>query len=206
MLGEAIDIVLHDRLYGRYFRAAFVRAYPDGAAEARTFLKRLLPHRHKVQHGGTCSTRDLEQCICYSNDVIAATKAFFAEEGLARQFNVPTFVRFVDNHGNDHHFGPPREGGARSVDLSTRPSGTLSVGDLLSIEVEIDESFSAYTVSWFSFAGDRGKGVPIRLEIERKHVGERHEIVIDLTSAEDWHRLGKHDDRIMITYRVLPPK
>jgi hypothetical protein len=57
-LGEAIDLVLHDRLYEAQFRQALDHAFPDGRAEARTFLSRLLPVRNKVQHGGIISSRE----------------------------------------------------------------------------------------------------------------------------------------------------
>src|SRR5947209_14230771 len=91
-LGESISIVLHPRLYADRFRAGLIRAFPDGVEEARTFLSRLEAHRNLLAHGGACSGRVLEQCVCYSNDVIDSLKAHFLEVNLSREFNVPTFT------------------------------------------------------------------------------------------------------------------
>src|ERR1051326_7677009 len=52
-LDHAITIVLHPDLYGTEFRDALRGAFPDGPAEARTFLSRLEAIRNKLAHGGT---------------------------------------------------------------------------------------------------------------------------------------------------------
>lgn len=75
--GEAISIVLHPRLFAEHFRTGVLLAFPDGVEEARTFLTRLERHRNLLAHGGACSTRVLEQCICYSNDLIESLKDIF---------------------------------------------------------------------------------------------------------------------------------
>jgi hypothetical protein len=142
---EAADLILHPQLYPDHFRAALTFAYPDGASEARTFLSRLNDHRNRIAHGGTCSGRDLEQCVCYSNDLIDSLKAFFRTQNMARTFNVPTFVRAVDNRGNEFHLSPNADDQGQFIDVRIKGTGDLHPGDELVIEAEVDQSFSGYT-------------------------------------------------------------
>ena len=74
--GELTTIGLHPEHYKTHFRQALDGAYPDGAAEARTFLSRLEDYRNQIAHQGTCSLRELERCVCYSNDLAGLIKGF----------------------------------------------------------------------------------------------------------------------------------
>ena len=205
--GDAIKVVVNERLYPPYFRTALEPAYPQGAPVARTFLKRLAAHRNKVQHGGNLSVRALEQCICYSNDLVDSIKAFFVEENVSRQFNVPMFVRVTDSLGNEHHFPPPAEGETRFLDFRGGAAGNLYPGDTLTIEVEVDQSFAGFQVRWLTFSGDRGEGATMKLAITNKHVGELLDVRFEVISAEPWHRLNRGiDDIVDLRYRVLPPR
>ena len=202
-LKDAIDIVLHEPLYLSLFRVALSSAYPDGREEARTFLERLLPPRNNVQHGGTISSRDLERCICYSNDLIDGIKAFFVGLGMGRTFNVPLFTRVVDNLGNETHFTTSEQEQEKFVDFRGGPD--LYPGDRLIIETEIDPTFSGYTVRHWVTNDDMGEGATLDLQILTKHVGEIVDVRFEVTSAEEWHRLVGCDDRLDVRYRVLPP-
>jgi hypothetical protein len=205
-LGDAIKIVLHPELYATFFREPLRHAYPDGEAEARTFLTRLETHRNKFAHGGVCSTREFEQCACYSNDLIDSIKLFFQEINMARTFNVPTFTRVFDNKGNNFHLNPRPEDQHQLIDIRTRGNGDLYPGDELVIEVEVDESFSGWSVRWLTFNNETGFGTIVHLPIKNKHVGAQMDIRLELVSAESWHKLsGGCDDRLDLRYRVLPP-
>jgi hypothetical protein len=81
-LQDAIDIVLYEPLYASLFRDALKSAYPDNREE----VERLLSPRNNVQHGGTISSRDLERCICYSNDLIDGIKGFFVSLGMPAHY------------------------------------------------------------------------------------------------------------------------
>ncbi len=169
-------------------------------------MTRLKGHRNKLAHGGTCSTRDLEQSACYSNDLIDSIKEFFREKNMDRLFNVPTFTRVVDNKGNDIRFTAPNESGYRSLDFRSGPNGDLYPGDKLLLEAEVDESFHGYTVRWISFRGDYGEGLKWELSIGLKHIGDQLIIRAEVVSGEAWHKLDNEcDDRLDIRYRVLPP-
>jgi hypothetical protein len=204
--GEATAILVHPELYPKYFKSALEEAYPDGPAEARTFLSRLEGHRNRIQHGGTCSFRDLEQCTCYANDLIDSLKAYFVRRNMERIFNVPTFTRAVDNRGNDFHLSPKGEDQAQFIDVRTQGNGDLYPGETLVIEVEVDESFSDYSIRWSVFNGGQGFGPILQLRIEPKHVAAFTDIRFEVVSAQQWHRLpGGCDDRLDLRYRVLPP-
>jgi hypothetical protein len=200
---EAIGLILHQQLYPTHFRAALATAYPDGPGEARTFLRRLNDHRNRISHIGGCSQRDLEQCTCYSNDLIDSLKAFFQDKNMDRTFNVPTFVRVVDNRGNEFHLNPSDQ--TKFVDVRATGKGDLYPGDELVIEVEVDQSFSGYTVWWVVTNGDRSEGSIARLTIEPKHVGVQVDVRFEVVSSEQWHKLLGCDDRLDLRYRVLPP-
>jgi hypothetical protein len=203
-LGDAISIVLNPELYRAHFRGALISAFPDGADEARTFLNRLESIRNKLAHVGTCSDRDVEQSICYSNDLADSIKNHFSEMNMGREFNVPTLIRVVDNRGNDFHLSPSPD--PHFIDVRNRGNGDLHVGDILQIEAEVDPSFSNFSIHWLTFNGETGHGPIMRLEIGNKHVGMEMIVRIQVKSAEQWHRLhGGFDDFADLKYRVLPP-
>ncbi|QOZ69204.1 hypothetical protein [Bradyrhizobium arachidis] len=205
-LGHVITIVLHPELHQRNFRDALKAAYPDGPAEARTFLNRLEEIRNKLAHGGTCSDRDHERAVCYSNDLIDSIKQHFREQNMERQFNVPTFTRVVDNRGNDFHLAHGPGQNMHFVDVRQQGNGDLYVGDELIVEAEVDPNFSGYSVDWMTFNGDVGQNSPVRLSINMKHVGLELIVRLNVRSSEPWHRLhGGIDDMVELRYRVLPP-
>jgi hypothetical protein len=203
-LGDAIKIVLNDALYKDVFRDALHEAFPDGNAEARTFLNRLDAIRNKLAHGGTCSDRDLERSICYSNDVTDSIKAHFRMKNMEREFNVPTFIRVFDNRGNDFHFSPKPH--FQFVDVRATGKGDLYVGETLSIEFEVDPTFKDFTIRWMTFSGDYDQSLPCTIKLAAKHVGVEFDVRLTVRSSLDWHRFnGGVDDMVDLRYRVLPP-
>jgi hypothetical protein len=204
-LGHVTTIALHPALYPENFQGALSNAYPNNAV-GRVFLKRLEVLRNKLAHGGTCSERDLERAVCYSNDIIDSIKQHFKEQNMERQFNVPTFIRVVDNRGNDFHLthGPNQQ--MHFIDVRQRGNGDLYVDDEYVLEAEVDPNFTGYTLDWMTFNGDSGQGSPMRLRIGLKHVGLQLIVRFNVRSPEQWHRLhGGIDDMVELHYRVLPP-
>jgi hypothetical protein len=205
--GDAIDLFLHPD-HQLLFLECVKKAYPEGAAEARTFLGRLEILRNKVAHQGACSLRDLEKCVCYSHDLIDAIKEFFVASNMQRIYNVPMITRVVDNQGNETR--PSIEGREHIAWILTgNPTGDLRVGTTLVVEIEVDESFepSSYDISWRTSARDSELlGPKFSLKIENRHVSEAFNVYCSVISKRSWHRLpGGIDDSLIILYRVLPP-
>jgi hypothetical protein len=63
---------------------------------------------------------------------------------VERTFHVPTFVRIVDNKGNEFHLNAQPDGQGQFIDVRSQGKGDLYPGEELVIEVEVDESFAGY--------------------------------------------------------------
>lgn len=204
---QLTDIVCHPNFLSS-FKQSLQSAYPQGVEVARTFMERIRSIRNDVAHGRQCSARQLEQAICYSNDIAESIKEYFRGKNLAKEFNVPTFVEFNDNVGNSEKIAP----GAffRGIDFTGTGRQRLYPGDVLLAEVEVDPSFdkTLYEVEWWlkTGPGGRGNGNAARIEITNRHVGERMELQFKLKTTSEWHRDSSgYDDLIDFYYRVLPP-
>jgi hypothetical protein len=123
---------------------------------------------------------------------------------MERTFSVPTFIRVTDNFGNDFHLSPASN--MQFINVVDRGKGELEVGQVLTIEVEVDPSFTDYKIEWMTHNGDTGVYPPLSLSIAPKHVGIQMDIRLQIKSNKDWHRLhGGWDDILDLRYRVLPP-
>jgi hypothetical protein len=206
--GHVVKLALHPQLYAHHFKVALAAAYPDGEAEARTFLLRIENIRNKLAHGGTCSVRDLERVICYSNDLVESLKDFFVSQNKQRLYNVPMITKLIDSRGNE--FYPPSD---RTDFTAWFPRdqgvGDLEIGEVFSIEVEVDPTFdpASYKVQWTTFTPPRPpkQGTRFQLTISEEYVTERFILHCDVISDKPWHRLGASDDLVIIHYRILPP-
>ena len=99
-LDEIIYLLCRNDLYNKFFKNFLDSIYPDGNAEARTFLNRLVPIRN---YSNPISVRDAERCICYSNDFIEGVKEYFYVKGQGRVFNTPNAIKLTDSLGNEFH-------------------------------------------------------------------------------------------------------
>ena len=207
-LADLVDIVCNPELFKMHFKVALSLAYPDGHAEARTFLRRLDEIRDDVSHGRGCSVRQLEQAICYSNDLIDSLKAYFAHIGMQKTFNVPSIIQFVDSFGNKSTLENVLEdANSRYIDWRIVGHGDIQVGEILTAEVEIDPSFdqNEYDVSWYIFGAESGCGPLVQIPIGLHHVGEQFELKFTVISKREWHRFFQCDDALGLLYRVPPP-
>ncbi|MGF1869509.1 hypothetical protein [Photobacterium indicum] len=212
LLDEEVDIVCHPDLYKQYFKEYFECSYPFGNDQLRHCLRKILEPRNNLAHANPISIRQAEQIICYSHDVIDAIKARLREKNLDREYNAPTIIKVSDSRGFVFHDSQIRRNntGRGGVDLTGDQSTWLRSGDTVSVEVEIDPSFSAeeYVVDWV---------FPERVNVEKYNSNNR--VVLQLTddnvrvdftiyckvvSTKNWHRCGDVDDCVGITYKVLP--
>lgn len=187
--------------------AALREAYPDGREEARTFLNRLRRIRNIAAHVGDCTARDVEQAVCYTNDLADAIKNHFRALNMGSEFDVPTIVKFVDSLGNVsmlEHLPPDLQ--MRVIDWRQGQHGILYFGDRLVAEVEIDETYPAdeYMVEWSCISGASGTGSVASIELTDQHIGESFEIRFVVKTKRDWHRGIGMDDYLVLLYKVLP--
>lgn len=186
-----------------------IGAYPNGADEARTFLERIKDIRNHIAHGHYCSTRQLEKAVCYSNDVVDCIKEYFAMKNSNKDFNVPTFVKFMDNHGNQLNISADAIYYYHPYNLSTPAHKKLHSGDQLIVEVEVDPTFDSahYEVEWILKTKPRGggRGCVATIDLTNEHVGGRLEVQFKIKTFNDWHKGGDCDDCIDFYYTVLPP-
>lgn len=204
---QLIDMICHPD-HWRNFRDGLATAYPDGVEEARTFLTRLQDIRNGVAHLRPCSIRQMEQALCYSNDVAESVKQHLQATGMSKEFYVPTFVSYSDSLGNYGNL-PASEWHYRAIDLSNLHHKRLYPRDVLTIDVDVDSSFDqeSYDVIWYikthpSWRGEESKAI---ITLTEEHISQRIEIQFKLKTTNSWHKeSGGFDDILDLYYRVLP--
>jgi hypothetical protein len=205
---QAVDIATNPEFFNRHFKLALQEAYPLGREEARNYLTRLKDIRNDVSHGHNCTARQLEQAICYSNDLISSLKTYFKDCNMQKKFNVPTIVRFGDNLGNTSLLENLTDLiNLKIIDWRQSGNGELHPGETLVAEIEIDSSFglSEYEIASTTYANEKGTGPVAKLVMENKHVREDFKLGFSVISKLDWHKYSDCDDQLMVIYRVLPP-
>jgi hypothetical protein len=210
LLDDLITIICKPDTYTSCFATALEVAFPLGNEEARNFLNRLLAPRNHLSHANPISIRQAEQVICYSDDVVYALRDFYAMRGKADAYNAPSILRMWDSFGHTEHAQSSHAEMAHKFDYSNDPASYLRPGDTLTIEIEVDPSFSGegFIVKWSSMYKDDQRGerlLKFVLPVENRHVGRELPIDIKIISHQDWHRHQVWDDFWHVTYRVLPP-
>jgi hypothetical protein len=134
LLEHQIDIICNPALYSVFFAGPLKIAFPEGNAEARTFLSRLVYPRNCLYHANPLSVRMSEQVVCYSHDIIESIKVFYMQKNNEREYNVPQVVKITDSFGNVFHLNGS---GSRGINLHKRTDCYLYPGETLSIEIEV---------------------------------------------------------------------
>lgn len=209
-LEDEIRILCNPNLYKRLFREALENAFPLGDEQARATLNRLLGPRNALSHGNPISVRQAEQVICYTGDVTDSLKRYYGIKNLARQYDVPTVIRYSDWSGTTLHENQLNRGnGGCQLSFNDDSDKYLRVGDTLSMEIEIDPSFDPqeYAVRWVICGSKTPEqtGPQLVLRIEMEHVNQNFEIHCYVTSNKEWHRFGGWDDFLAVRFKVLPP-
>ena len=145
LLNDEIDIICKASLFNNCFKDALFAAFPHGNDEARVFLERLLAPRNALYHANPVSVHDAYRVLCYTTDVIESLKAYYLQENMAQEFNVPTVIQVRDSKGHVVHFSDPQRI-VGHADFSNDPLSYLRCGDTISIEVEIDPSFRLHRI------------------------------------------------------------
>ena len=212
LLDDSISIICNPTLY-HHFRPALEMAFPEGCFEARTFLGRLIEPRNRLAHANPIRLRDAERIFCYSGDVIESISCFYKQNNMNQDFNVPLFIRFTDSLGSTYHRDQLQAfpGGGVGRMFNLEPQFDLRSGDTLTVEVEVDPTFSSesYSLTWSSPNGlphPFSTGPKAVVVLTPKQVGEQFMLRCRLKTTNDWHRnTGDNDDMLTLCYRVLPP-
>ena len=211
LLDNSIKIICKPGLF-EHFRDALKIAFPLGDVHARLTLEKLVAPRNALYHANPVSVRQVEQIVCYSNDIIASIKHYYECKNVSEQFNAPTIIRISDNLGNVFHSSQLTDLGGVSGRAAIRGNGTIATlraGETLSLEIEVDPTFprSGYTIRWHvpndaaaSFVSEK-----LVLPLHGKHVSKMFQIQAMVVSNTIWHRYQTFDDSVAIAYRILPP-
>jgi len=207
-LDDLISIICHPHIYNNLFNPIFSKSFSNGAGELRNMLNKLIEPRNRLSHANPITNRQAEQIICYSHDIIDSIKEYYNTNNLHMEFNVPRIVRFKDSFGNEIHFNKSASGKGSANFMNVKES-YLRPGDILEIEVDIDESFkkNEYSITWRAIKPipNFGNVKKISLTIEEKHIGESFNLQCVLVSNKSWHRMQQgYDDLLLIYYKVLP--
>jgi len=212
-LEDIIYLLCKEDFYREHFKAHLEKHYPEGKNELSTFLKRLVPIRNKLSHSNPISVREVEQCICYSNDFIDAVKDYFAMTNQNKDFNVPTIIRVNDSLGNEYNIVEGRRG--ERVDIVDTTTGEINVfheGDTLSIELTMDPSFAEneYSIEW-PMSTDKQRyveiteaGKKVTIKIEGPNIGEEVVFFCRVVSNKNWHRYTNYDQQLIFHFTAHP--
>lgn len=221
VMGDLEYFICRDDLYSRYFKGIFEPFY-SVHEEIRSVLQRLTSIRNRIAHGNTISVHEVEQALCYSNDIINCCKIYYVSIGKDREYNVPIFTRIKDSLGNDHQRAKLEEypwkeyfyGGTRyDGGMGDRPNPIFHSGESYKVWVEVDGSFNenTYVISWCYECGEhkvKGKGNCVEISFTDDMVSYPLHIQFSLKTINSWHRMAvcDCDDILEINYkRILPP-
>ena len=208
-LDEIIYLLCRNDLYKRFFKKFLDFIYPDGNAEARTYLNRLVPIRNCLSHSNPISIRDAERCICYTNDFIEGVKQYYYEKGEERVFNTPNAIKLNDSLGNEIPLNKDKS--FESICINKAGTSNLyqfNVGEKYSVWLTLDPSFTSeqYTFNWHIECG-RKLGTSSRLDIDitEDMIRERCAIYCEVKSTKSWHHYNGYDQQFAVVFQVLPP-
>ncbi|KUP22431.1 hypothetical protein [Paenibacillus sp. DMB5] len=213
LLDDAINIVLHPKLYSELFSTCFKHAFPMGPEMGRFIFDKISKPRNYLSHANHISIRQAEQIICYAHDIIDSIKTYYSIIGVEKLYNVPSIIQFSDSLGNIKHeaeINSNRNDVRVHFVLNCKENASLRPGDVLIVEIEIDPTFTdeEYDIQWFVQESARyidDNKSRFEVKILNSHVGERFVVECTITSKKSWHRYGRSDDNLMLLYRVLPP-
>jgi len=209
-LSNAIEIICNPYLFKQHFKRPLKTAFPTGREMALTIFRRLLDPRHRLTHEYPLLPRQAEQVFCYTGDIIDSLKEYYSNKSTDNDCKVPQIVKVVDPLGriltrNACFYYP---NGAIGLSYDDKPEYDLRPGDILTLSVELDESYPAneYSVSWHISKGEEiGIGTTLQMKIETKHVSSSLMILCKVVSDKSWHKIrSSYDDLLGIRLKVLP--
>lgn len=202
-----IDIICNPSIYDSTFKRVFSRQFEFGASQIKQLLEIIHDVRNRLYHLNPVSSRKVEQSICYSNDLIYCIRDYYIERNMHMDFNAPSILKYSDSLGHQFFY---EQGTKTAVGWLIYNRFSVRCGDILTIEIEVDASFSPdeYTIDWFIRNYDT---VPFKnstkavITFAELHVSESFQISVQVKSNKSWHRHSLFDDILEISLPVLPP-
>lgn len=207
-LDEIIYVLCKEQLYKVVFKNVLDIIYPDGCAEARTYLKRIIPIRNKLSHSNAISIREAERAVCYCNDFIDGIKIYFEKKGAGNMFNVPNAIKLNDSLGNEYVLENNESTEVISIRDINGEVVKFNVNDKYSLWVTMDPSFDreSYDIYWLKDSEVISKEEKLCLHLTENMVGKQVFITCKIVQKKKWHKyITGEDHRILICFCVLPP-
>jgi hypothetical protein len=132
---------------------------------------------------------------------------------VAKDYNAPTITKIVDAQGSTFKTNDIKRNntGRGLINLIDRREKWIRPGDTVSLEVEVDPSFSGdeYEIRWIYLISPgrstNALGPKLCIVISNQQVGVNFPVHCNVISNKEWHRCGDVDDSITLSYKVLPP-
>lgn len=126
------------------FKDAFALAFHNRET-AKTALDRITRARNPLYHANTITVRQAEQVYCYCNDILDSLKQYYTNQDMTYTYDAPLIILVTDCVGNTRHRAAGTEASDFNHGFSDDPKSILRVGDLLTVEVEIDPAYEPST-------------------------------------------------------------
>jgi len=193
-----------DNYFKKYLIEFHPETMPNGNIHLKFVLEKLKNIRNNLSHANSISIRETEFVMSTTTELFESFKAFYSMEGKQQEYNVPQIIKITDSFGNviirkdfnkfEHYF------------LDDNPKYYLRPGDILSIEVEVDPSYTEAKYQ-IRFGGARDYSYDNKLvyEITNNDVSARKTIHCQVKSDKPWHKTFNRDDQVTLFYKVLPP-
>lgn len=207
LLEHLIELLNNDQLYREHFKPYFTELFPANSSFGREHLKFILDKcaviRNTLYHANPVAVRQVEQSVCYTNDIIDSIKAHYLQENQYMDFNAPSIITYSDSYGKLVHLKQLNDNIIRY-----NRERKFRVGDRIKMRLEIDSSFrpDSYDIKWTKEMSEIiGTGNELEVEFDESWIGELRTVIAILTSNKSWHRQGNWDDQLGVNFTILPP-
>lgn len=206
LLEHLIELICKENFYNEIFKSFFERNFKSGRSQLKNVLDELSDIRNRVYHINPISVRQLEKCICYTNDIIESIKDQYKFLNMEKKFNVPTFLSYSDSFGQ--HFLRENLYWATNCLIVDNRKFDVYCYDKISLEIEVDPSFSnnEYDIVWQIGQNIIENKKNIEFTFTESEVNDLFSIVVKVISKKSWHKLYNCDDCLVVNFTVLPPR
>jgi hypothetical protein len=212
LIEHVSEIICNEVLYKAHFKYYFVLFFPKNFSidSSRQYIKfifeKCIDVRNRLYHSNPIGIRQAEQIACYSSDIIDSFKNYYIQNNMQNEFNTPSIIKYADSFGKEIYVNTlGMVGGTRVLSMNDVSARS---GDRIRMSIELDSSFdnNEYSIKWDAISlGIIGTDKEIIIDLNDSCVSEHFAISVTVTSNKSWHRYGYFDDKLQISFTVLPP-